>query len=177
MDHVLELADVAGPVVLLEPCGVRLCQGGRLYSQPLRHFRDGMCRQERDVVGSGTKRRQREWEHVQPVEQILAEPARADRFGQVLVRGGNDPNVDLARDVLADTLVLPLLQHPQEFGLQFEGKIADLVEKDRAAVRDLEAAGPVAHRARERTAHVTEELALEHLARDGAAVDAHKRPL
>ena len=54
-----------------------------------------------------------EWEDVQAVEQILAEPTRADRFGQVVVGGGNDPNVDLARDVVADTLVLPLLQHPQ----------------------------------------------------------------
>ena len=152
-------------------------QCGRLYSQPLRHFRNGMSRQQRDVVGSGTKRWQREGEHVQPVEQILAEPARADPFGQVLVRGGNDANVDLARDILADMLVLPLLQHPQQFGLQFEGKIADLVEKDRAAVGDLEAAGPVADRACKRTAHVAEELALEHLARNGTAVDAHKRPL
>jgi len=29
LDHVFELADVAWPVVLLEPCGVRLFQGGR----------------------------------------------------------------------------------------------------------------------------------------------------
>jgi len=31
-DDIPELADVAGPVVLLEPCGIRLGQGGRLYS-------------------------------------------------------------------------------------------------------------------------------------------------
>src|SRR4030095_13473405 len=109
-DNVFELADVAGPVVLLKPCGVRLCQRGRLDSESCRHFRNGMSRQERDVVGSGTKGWQRQWEHVQPVEQILAEPARAHFLGQVLVRGGDDPNVDLARDILADTLVLPLLQ-------------------------------------------------------------------
>src|SRR6185436_15941011 len=82
-----------------------------------------------------------------------------------------------ARDVLADTLVLALLQHPQELGLQLEGKVADLVEENRAAVGDLEPPRPIAQRARERAAHVAEELALEHLARDGAAVDAHERLL
>ena len=55
------------------------------------------------------------------------------------------------------------------------GEIADLVEKDRPAVGDLETAGPVSHRASERTAHVAEELALEHLARDGTAVHSNKR--
>jgi hypothetical protein len=177
LDNVFELPDVPGPVVLLQPCGVSLCQSRRLYSQLLRHFRDGMSRQERDIVGSGTQRRQHEWQHVQSVKQILAEPARANLFGQILIGGGKDPNVDLARDVVADTLVLALLQHPQELGLQFKGKVANLIEKDSAAVGDLEPARPIAHRAGERTPHVAEELAFEHLARDGTAVDAHKRPL
>ena len=133
--------------------------------------------QERDVPRSGTEWRQLEWEHVQPVEQILPKAACADLFGQILVGGGNHANVDLARDVLADALVLPLLQHAQQLRLQIDRQIADLIEKNRAAIGDLEAAGPVAHGARERPAHVAEELALEHLARDGAAVDPHKRPL
>jgi hypothetical protein len=41
----------------------------------------------------------------------------------------------------------------------------------------VEAAWPVAYRSRERAAYVSEELTFEHLARDGTAVDSHKRPL
>jgi len=35
---------------------------------------------------------------------------------------------------------------------------------------------PIANRARKRAAHVTEELAFEHLVRNGAAVDGDERP-
>jgi hypothetical protein len=44
-------------------------------------------------------------------------------------------------------------------------------------VRELEAARSVANRTRERATHVAEELALEHLMRDGAAVDGDERAL
>src|SRR3982751_845879 len=134
-----------------------------------------MRREKRNVFASGTKRRQLQRNHVQPVEQILAESARADFFSQVLVRGSNDANVDLARDVLPDTLVLPFLEHAQEFGLKFQGKVANLVEEDGAAVRGLKAAGAIPHRARKRAADMAEKLALEHLPRDRTAVHSNER--
>ena len=56
-----------------------------------------------------------------------------------------------------------------------ERDLADLVEEERAAVGELEAADAVLDRTGERAAHVAEELALEQLARDRAAVDAHER--
>jgi len=40
----------------------------------------------------------------------------------------------------AQSLELPLLQHPQELCLEIEGSLADFVQKDRSAVRELESA-------------------------------------
>ena len=59
-----------------------------------------------------------------------------------------------------------LLQHAQQLRLQLERDVADLVEKQRAAVRQLEAADPLRDRAGERAALVAEELALQQAGRE-----------
>src|SRR5262249_33737341 len=64
-----------------------------------------------------------------------------------------------------------LLQDAQELRLQGRRRLADLVEKDRALVRDLEEALLVAEGAGEGTAAVAEQLALEQALRQRCAVD------
>ena len=78
---------------------------------------------------------------------------------------------------LADALELPLLQHAQQLALQLERDLADLVEKQRAAVGQFEPADAVAQRAGEGALDVAEELALEQFARDRRAVDPDQRPV
>ena len=56
---------------------------------------------------------------------------------------------------------LALLQRAQQLGLQLERQLADLVEEQRAAVRELEAARAALQRAGEGAALVAEELALD----------------
>ena len=58
-----------------------------------------------------------------------------------------------------------LLQHAQELHLHLAGELADLVEEQGAAVRELEATGLLRDRAGERAALVAEELALEQVLR------------
>ncbi len=70
---------------------------------------------------------------------------------------------------------LALLQHAQQLALQFQRDLADLVEEQRAAVGELEAADAVAHRAGEGAPDMAEEFALEQLARNRRAVDADQR--
>src|SRR5690606_25591174 len=61
-----------------------------------------------------------------------------------------------------------------ELGLQARLHLADLVEEDRPAVRELELAGLFRVGAGERALFVTEELALEQLRRERGAVDLHE---
>ncbi len=67
----------------------------------------------------------------------------------------------------ADSLEPALLQHAQQLGLHRQGDLADLVEKDRAAVRQLEPALALADRAGERSFLVAEQLALQQAIRGG----------
>src|SRR5690606_14608997 len=69
-----------------------------------------------------------------------------------------------------------LLQDAEQLHLQRQRQLADLVEEERAAVRLLEQARLVARRVGERAAPVPEELALEQVLGDGAAVDRDEGP-
>ena len=69
----------------------------------------------------------------------------------------------------------PLLERAQQLHLQRERHLADLVEEQRAAVGRLELALLVGDRAGEGALHVAEQLALEQVLGDGAAVDGDER--
>ena len=69
------------------------------------------------------------------------------------------------------------LQHAQQLDLQLQRHLGDLVEEQRAAVRALEEALVLAVGAGEAALLVAEQLALDQVRRDRAAVDRQERPL
>ncbi len=95
---------------------------------------------------------------------------------QVLVGRRQHARVDADARRAADGLHHLLLQHAQDLGLGLQAHVADFVEEDRAAVRQLELAAAVGHRAGERAAHVTEQLALDQLLGNRGAIDLDERP-
>ena len=122
--------------------------------------------EERDVARALAQRRDADREDVEPVEEILAEAPGGDGAPQVAIGRGDEPRVDLDRRLAAHAAEAPFLQDTQQPRLQLQRHLADLVEEDRAAVRELEGAAAVAVRPGEGAAHVPEELALDELARD-----------
>ena len=81
-----------------------------------------------------------------------------------------------ARDELQQAFAA-LLQRAQQLDLHLYRYLADLVEEQRAAVRELEAPRFARHGARERPTLVSEKLALDELLRDGRTVDLDERLL
>ena len=77
----------------------------------------------------------------------------------------------------AEPLELALLQHAQELRLRREAHLADLVEEQHAAGRQLDLARLGLLRARERAALVAEQLRLEQLLRQRGAVQRDERSL
>jgi hypothetical protein len=108
-------------------------------------------------------RRHRDRHHVEPVVEVLAEFLARDRLFEVLVGGGDQANVDLDRARSAEPLELTLLQHAQDLGLGRGRHVADLVEEQRAFVRQLEPADALAVGTGEGAALVAEELGLEQV--------------
>src|SRR5262249_30596286 len=103
------------------------------------------------------------------------EGALRDGLVEIAVGRRDDPRVRPDRRRTADPLELTLLQDAQQGDLRLEWQLADLVEEDRAAPRELETPGPPLHRSRARTALVTEELRRDQRRRDRSTVDADHR--
>ena len=122
------------------------------------------------------QRRHADRHDAQAIEEILAERARGDQLVEPPVGGRDDAHRDANRLLAADALQLAVLQDAQQLGLRRLVQVADLVEKDRAAVGQLELAAPQRRRAGERALLVAEQLALDQLGRNGGAVDLDERP-
>ena len=116
--------------------------------------------------GALAERRHRDRKDVQPIEEIAAERARLDRRLQVAVRRGDDADVDANRCGPSDTLELALLQDAKQRDLRLHRQVADFVEEDGAAVRQLEAAEAPLRRAGERSFLVPKQLRRDQLARN-----------
>ncbi len=122
-----------------------------------------------DVARALAQRRHVDHEHLEAVEEIAPErPAR-----DVLLEGhvgrhhharGRFPT----RARRADPADLVAVERAQQLRLGIDGQLADLVEEERPALRFGERADPSRDRSGERAALVSEQLALDELARQRA---------
>ena len=129
-----------------------------------------------NVLGAFAQRRHRDREHVQPVEQVLAETAVLHVGDQVAVGGGDEPHVDLDRLLGADRLDLALLDGAKQLHLRRQRQLADLVEEQRAAGCLDELAGVSLGCAGEGALLVAEQDRLHEVFGDRAAVDGDEGP-
>ena len=111
-----------------------------------------------NILEPFAQRRQAQRHDVQSVEQIFAEQALVDLLLQITVGGGDDPHIGADRRAAADRRVLALLQYAKQPGLRLHGHVADLVEKQRAAFRLLEASDVPVLRAGEGALLMTEQF-------------------
>src|SRR5262249_28488267 len=130
-----------------------------------------------DVLGSIPKGRYRDREDVEAVVEIVPELLGSNHRAEITVRRGDHAHIDPECARPTETVELAFLQHPEQLGLQLQGNLADLVEKQGTAVRELEPADTLCDRARERTALVAEELALEQARWNGGTVHLDERAL
>src|SRR5262245_1115233 len=168
---VLELPHVAGPGVRFDRSD--RVRGERHRSAPLllgEAPHEGV-RKEGRVPRPLPERRNFEHDLREAEVEILAEAAAGDQVAEILVRRADDADIDRDSVAAAHALDHTLLQEAQQLRLQGGRKIADLVEEQRAAVRELELALGLLRRAGERPLLVAEELALEQVLGDRGAVD------
>ncbi len=124
----------------------------------------------RDVGEPLAQRRHAQRMHVEPEEEILAEPAFGHLLLQVTVRRRDHARVDRDRLGPADASDVSLLEHAQQLRLGGEGQVPDLIEKQRPAARRLERSLAGGRGARKRAAFVAEQLTLDELLGKGRAV-------
>ena len=173
----LQFAHVAWPSVGLQGCDSADGDPGSLAPVTPGRLLDEGRRQPGDVSRPLPEWRQHDGKHIESVEQVLAKPSGSGLQPQAPVRRRNHPDVDAPRRVLAHSLELPFLQHPEELSLEFDRDLPDFVEEERAAVGGLEPSRAVAQGAGECALGMAEELAFEQFARDRCTVHANQRSM
>ena len=171
LDVVLQLADIPRPVVLAQEPHRLGVDAAHLAPILLGVAIEEEEHQGLDVLAALAQGGQVDRHHVEPVVQILAEPAGLDFLEEVAIGGGDDPGVDLLGVVVADPLELAFLQDAEQLDLELGRGAVDLVEEDAAGVRRLEPAGSVVDGAGERALDVAKQLAFQQAFGQGAAVD------
>ena len=131
--------------------------------------------QQGNVLAALAQRRKLQTHDTEPVEQIFAEPAVPHFFLELAVRRGDDTYVHGDRLVRPHATDLPLFENPEQLRLEFEGELAELVEKDRPPLRHLEQPLPRHDRAGEAPFLVTEQFALDQRLRNRTAVEDDER--
>src|SRR5215470_9967744 len=121
---------------------------------------DEAVRQRHDVITAVAKRRQRDHEDTQPVEEILAQRSGGQGSRRRTVRSGDDPDIHATLLAAPDAPKRPILENAEELGLHGGIHLCDLIEQERAPIRELKAAGPTLEGAREGAPLVAEDFAL-----------------
>ena len=115
-------------------------------------------------------------DHVQPIEEVLAELALGDQLAEIAVRRRNHAHIRRAGDPLgAHLLNLSRLEEPEEEALHAQRHLSDLVEEDRAAGCHFELPRLVAVRAGKAPLDVPEQFGLEQRLGNAGAIDRHER--
>ena len=108
--------------------------------------------------------------NIQPVIKVLAKTLFLDHLQQVAVRRRDDADVDVDLLDAADAADLFFLKRAQDLCLQRDIELADLIQEQRAVVRDLEQALFLGDRPGKRSFFVTEQLGFEQVLVDRGAV-------
>src|SRR5229473_3554630 len=175
VDLVLELADVARPLVLddgLQGLGAE----ANLALEGLAIAAQEGIGEEDHVLTALAERRQVDGDHGESIVEILAEAAAAQGFVEALVGGRHHAHVDGDDLATAHPLDLALLQEAQQLHLEGQAHLRDLVQEEGSAGGHLDLALALGVGPRERAPLVAEELTLEQRLGDRPAVDGHERP-
>src|SRR5690606_22531132 len=178
LDDVAQLADVVAlPVVRLQECNRLVVDPFGPHAEALADGMQEVIDEERDIAQALAQGRDAQDVHVESVVEILAKPLCVDVRFQVAVGRRYDPCLDRDRSLAAEACDLARLECTEQLGLRGEGELADLVEEDRAAARQLERAAAGAVCTGERPLFVAEQLALDERFRQCSAVECDERRL
>src|SRR5206468_2029277 len=97
-----------------------------------------------------------------------------DHSIEILMGGANDPSVDRDRGAAANPLDHSLLEEAQQLDLERQRDVADLVEEQRPALRQLDLAGGCLDGPGEGATLITEQLGLKQILGNRGAVDGDK---
>src|SRR5579863_865765 len=176
LDHVLEFADVAGPVVSEKASHCILGNRSDVAVRRAEFFEE-MIHQERNIALAFAQRRQFDLHDVQSEEKVLAKPSFADRRFQVAIRGRDDSRRNRNTVGRADRPYFLFLNRAQQFGLQIHRKISDFIQKESPCIGGFHKPLLRVRGSREGALHMPEKLRFDQRGRQRRAIHRNKGPV
>jgi len=136
---------------------------------------DVMQHEERDILGSLPERRQLDRKNVKTVVKIAAELIVIDHFRQISVRCRDQPDVHCVSPAAAQALKLLFLQNSEQFRLQRQRNIADLIQKKRPLVGQFKAPHLLREGSGECSPLMAKEFAFQQIEWNGSAIQLYER--
>ena len=138
---------------------------------------DEMLRQKRDVFLTIAKRRQVDGKDREPVVQVFAKPAFLNCSARLLIRCGDDANIEFEFLFAAKPTNPSVFQYAEELRLQLERHLSDLVEKQRSAICQLKTARTRSNGSCERAFLVPEDFTFDKRFRNCSRIDGNERTI
>ena len=161
LDRVPKFPHVARPTVRLER-GQRFgVESINILSVLLIEFLNEVGNKQIEVLKSFAQWRDRDPENVKAVVQVLPQFPACESFVKRAVSGGDHANFNWDAFFAANPSDLVVFENAKEFRLKLGLHLGYFVEEDSAAIGLLEDAEAPSRCARERTAFVPEQLALD----------------
>ncbi len=171
---VAQLAHVAGPAIGGQVIGHVAGKARTRALQLAGKAGDKLLGQRHDVRLALAQGRQTQTQHVEAIVEIFPKLAFMHQIQQLLLGGADEAHIDLHLLLVAHPAKYPVLQHPQELGLQMGRHVADLVQHQGAAARQLQHAALALGVVAKGSGGIAKQLALGHVVRHGGAVESHE---
>ena len=176
LQHIAQFAHIARPGVVGHQPGRTVAEATKLFPPGPGKLGDHTLGQRQNILAPLAQRRNRDPPHIQPIIQILAEPAPLHFARQIQIGRANQPQIHRNLAQAADPEKLPLLQHPQQLPLHLQRHVANLIQKQRAAVAQVHLALlPLGQRAGKRPRLVAEQLGFKQMRLQRRTVQVDKR--
>ena len=142
LDYILQLPDVAGPIICVEEFDRLLVYVSNLLAQFLGVAIDQVSDQQGNIANALAQCWQSNRNNVEAIKQVLTERAFSYRLSQVSIRSGYHPYVNGHCLSAAHSLEFTLLKNSQQRDLRLWRKIAYFIEEYRSTVGRFETSQP-----------------------------------
>jgi hypothetical protein len=165
LDHVSQFSDVARPRIGLQCLHALFRNADDLLSHPLLELLNECPDHERNVLGTVTEGWNDNREDIQAIEEVSPEFSFGHLPRKIPVGSSNNADICVHIPRRPQTLKVTRLDHTEQLALQFKGKFADLIEKQRGSIGDFEPTGQLGQSPSVSTLLSSEKLAFNQRGR------------
>ena len=172
----LQLPYIPGPWVFLQFVGGLPGEERHFFPVFVRIFLQEMLCQQGNVIPPLPQRRHIYLNGIYPVIEVLPELTLFNHPGKICICGADEPYIQRNLPCPSQSAYAPVLQHCQQFGLHWKGKVPNLIKEKCPPVCQFNPPGLAPLGICKSPFFIPEQFALKQLLRNAPQIYMHKTP-